>query len=93
MSFCQDHKRAGMYTSRNGKWLVATNDGNGECVPGYCCTVSTSAREMVGHKRKLGMLALHDCHEGSVVMGDAVLFVDSKKPPRSQADFVNPGGA
>lgn len=30
MSFCQDHKRAGMYTSRNGRWLVATNDGNGE---------------------------------------------------------------
>lgn len=30
MSFCQHHKRAGMYTARNGKLFVATNDGNGE---------------------------------------------------------------
>ena len=30
MSFCQAHKRVGMYTARNGQVLMATRDGNGE---------------------------------------------------------------
>ena len=29
LSFCQHHKRAGMYTNRDGQLLVATRDGNG----------------------------------------------------------------
>lgn len=28
--FCQDHKRVGMYTFRDGQWMRATKDGNGE---------------------------------------------------------------
>ena len=31
-SFCREHKRAGMFTSRNGELLVATRDGSGKGV-------------------------------------------------------------
>lgn len=36
LSFCQGHKRAGMYTCREGELFVATRDGSGEP---RCCTV------------------------------------------------------
>ena len=29
-NFCREHKRAGMYTNRNGLLLVATRDGSGK---------------------------------------------------------------
>lgn len=32
LRFCQSHKRAGMYTNRNGNTLVASRDGNGEII-------------------------------------------------------------
>lgn len=30
LSFCQSHKKAGMYTNPNGNLLMATRDGNGK---------------------------------------------------------------
>lgn len=37
LKFCQQHKRVGMYTNRNGQRLLATRDGSGESVPHTFC--------------------------------------------------------
>lgn len=61
LSFCQTHKRAGLYTTRDGELYVATRDGSGRSLALAACFNSSTTATLVACVLELSTVACVEC--------------------------------